>query len=105
MHSQLYRQVQRAGWMQWHVLCHLPNGTNLRRRNGQCVRMRPQLYQQVWWCQRWMQWHVYRPVLREFHMSKWRVPIMWKPDCMQRIVREPSVGSNQLRVVRRRNLL
>jgi hypothetical protein len=93
MHSQLYRQVQRAGWMQRHVLCHLPNGTNLRRRNPQCVRMRPQLYQQVWWCQRWMQWHVYWPVLREFHMSKWCVPIMRKPDGMQRIVREPSVGS------------
>lgn len=105
LHSQLCRQVQRPGRMRWHLLCHLPNRTNLRSRNGQCVRMRSQLHQQVWWCQRWMQWYVHWPVLREFRMSKWRVSIMWEPDCMQRVVREPSVGSDKLRSVRQRNVL
>ena len=62
--------------------------------------MHSQLYQQVWRCQRWMQRHLLRPVLRECHMSEWCVPIMRKPNCLQRGVREPSVGSEQLRDVR-----
>lgn len=96
MHSRLHRQVQRAGRVQRHVLCHLPIGTNLRRGNGQCVRMRPRLHQQVWWCKRRMQWHVQWPVLREYYMPKWCVPIMWQPDRLRGCVRKYQLGSQPL---------
>ena len=39
MHSQLHRQMQRFRWMRGHLLCYVFRGTDLWRRNGQCLRV------------------------------------------------------------------
>jgi hypothetical protein len=39
MHTQLHRQMQRPRWMLGHMFCHVSNGTDLRGRHGQCVRV------------------------------------------------------------------